>query len=93
MKYFREMHISPHPSPLYPFIVNPEFVPGLEDSIFKRLVQQNKYRAHHFILRGNWVDWANIPINYPEGTLGTWRARQISNYVRTLPEATFSPTL
>lgn len=88
-KYFRETQISPHPTPLFPLTGNPQFVPGLEYNMFKRMVQQNKYRAYHFILRGTWVDWANIPIDHPEGTLGMWQARQISNFVKTLPEATF----
>lgn len=33
--------ISPHPSTMYPVLGNAQFPPGLEDSMFKKLVQSN----------------------------------------------------
>lgn len=68
-QYFKDLYSSPFPSPLYPLIGNPQFSPGLEEGVFKKMGQRNEYSVLNFISRGRWVNWANIDVDGKSMTL------------------------
>lgn len=77
--------LSTTKSPLFPIIGNPQFPPGMDPPIRKRLSTVNCTRAQHFLINGSWA----LIETFTDGTgpfkLSFWTAIQLRHFLMSIP--------
>lgn len=81
---FKDISLSPGPSPLNPLVDNPAFPPGLRDSRFSRLGELGLGRVSDYVVEEDWITIDSLQQYQRLASLGEFGLLQGVHFLKTL---------